>query len=64
MAGTVIIEEKAGRLEQYFPGPPPEFSNIHYAYDTFPESAARELSGDLRYICHSAQKDDRDPAPS
>ena len=64
MTSTVIIDAKAGRPEQYFLGPPSEFSYIQYAYDTFPESAARELPGDLRYICRSAQKDGTDPAPS
>jgi len=64
MTGTVIIDAHAGSQESCFPGSPSEFSNIQYAYDTFPESAARELSGDVRYICRNAQKDDTDHAPS
>ena len=64
MTGTVIIDAKAGRPEKHFPGSLSEFSNIQYAYDTFPESAARELSGDVRYDCRSAQTDGTRLAPS
>ena len=64
MTGTVIIESTRRKSEKHFPGSLSEFSNIQYAYDTFPESAARELSGDVRYICRSAQTDGTHPAPS
>ena len=64
MTGTVIIESTRRKSEKHFPGSLSEFSNIQYAYDTFPESAARELSGDVRYDCRSAQNKQYDPAPS
>ena len=57
MTGTVIIESTRRKSEKHFPGSLSEFSNIQYAYDTFPESAARELSGDVRHDCRSAQTD-------
>ena len=64
MTATVIIESMRWKSEKHFPGSLSEFSINHYAYDTFPESAARELSGDVRYICRSAQTDGTRPAPS
>ena len=64
MTGTVIIESTRRKSEKHFPGSLSEFSNNQYAYDTFPESAARELPGDVRYDCRSAQTDGTLPAPS
>ena len=64
MTGTVIIESTRRKSEKHFPGSLSEFSNIQYAYDTFPCPASRELSGDVRYDCRSAQNKQYDPAPS